>query len=144
MRNETVNIAKTPRRLHGHVRIRLAIVSATTSLFLGPLAGAAGPPPDFAQDVFPILQKNCASCHSSSVHKSGFSLDSYDALMKGGKHGPAIVAHDGKGSRLVQMLDGDVGPQMPLEADPLRDSDIALIRAWIDAGAQGPKPNASI
>jgi WD40 repeat protein len=97
--------------------------------------------PDFGHDVFPILQKNCASCHSSSVHKSGFSLDSYDALMKGGKHGPAIVPHDAKASRLVQMLEGDVGPQMPLEADPLRDSDIAIIKSWIDVGAVGPKSN---
>ena len=122
----------------------LALVCASGSVLVHPQPVQAAAPPDFARDVFPILQKNCASCHSSSVHKSGFSLDSYEALMKGGKHGPAVVPHDGKSSRLVQMLDGDVGPQMPLEADPLRDSDIAIIRSWIDAGAEGPKPSASV
>jgi WD40 repeat protein len=100
--------------------------------------------PDFDRDVFPILQKNCASCHSASVHKSNFVLDSYGDLMKGGKHGQAIVPHSAKDSRMVQMLEGDVGPQMPLEADPLRDADIAIIKTWIDAGAAGPKANEAM
>ena len=100
--------------------------------------------PEFQRDVFPILQKNCASCHSASVHKSNFVLDSYAELMKGGKHGVVIVPHSAKDSRMVQMLDGDVGPQMPLEADPLRDADIAIIKSWIDAGAAGPKADEAL
>jgi WD40 repeat protein len=97
--------------------------------------------PDFSRDVAPILQKNCAACHSSSVHKSGLVLDSYDALMKGGKHGPAIVPGQAKKSRLIGMLEGDIGPQMPLEADPLREADISVVKLWIDAGAAGPAPS---
>jgi WD40 repeat protein len=125
------------------VLVASGLVAIDASLMSSPIVKAASSP-DFVHDVFPILQKNCASCHSSSVHKSGFSLDSYDALMKGGKHGPDIVPHDSKASRLVEMLEGDVGPQMPLEADPLRDSDIAVIKSWIDAGAAGPGANAVI
>ena len=133
--------ARDCRRICGLGVLFCAIASAV--LCRQPTVQAASPP-DFARDVSPILQKNCASCHSSSVHKSGFSLDSYDALMKGGRHGPAVVPHDAKGSRMVQMLEGDVGPQMPLESDPLRDSDIAIIRSWIDAGATAPKPDDSV
>ena len=101
---------------------------------------AAVSSPDFAKDVAPILQKNCLSCHSSTAHKGHLVLDSYDSLMLGGKHGPAIVARDAKASRLVEMLEGTLDPQMPLESDPLRKADIDVIRSWINAGAPGPTP----
>jgi WD40 repeat protein len=94
--------------------------------------------PSFSADVAPILQKNCLACHSSSVHKSGLILESYSALMKGGKHGQPILPHDANGSLLIQMLEGDNGTQMPANADPLPDSDIDRIKAWINAGAEGP------
>ena len=78
--------------------------------------------PDFARDVAPIFQKNCLGCHSSTAHKGRLVLDSYDSLMKGGRHGQVIVARDADASRLVQMLEGTLDPQMPLESDPLRRS----------------------
>jgi WD40 repeat protein len=99
-----------------------------------------GSPPDFTKDVVPILQKNCLSCHSSTAHRGGLILDSYDALMKGGRHGQDVVAHDANSSRLLQMLEGTIDPQMPFDADPLGQADIAVIRSWINAGAVGPAP----
>ena len=96
--------------------------------------------PNYSADVAPILQKHCSTCHSSSTHKSGLVMDSYSSLIKGGKHGQSIVPHDAKDSRLLQMLEGEVDPQMPLEADPLAASEIAVIRTWVDAGAPGPAP----
>jgi WD40 repeat protein/mono/diheme cytochrome c family protein len=131
-----------------------AIASAiATLLFLGgflasnhdgPLRGrvvAASTPPDYATDVAPILQKNCVICHSRAAHKSGLVMDSYDALMKGGTHGPSIVPHDADGSRLIAMLEGTAQPRMPLDDDPLSAKEIAAIKAWINAGAIGPAAN---
>jgi len=94
--------------------------------------------PSFSADIAPILQKNCLACHSSAMHKSGLILESYSALMKGGKHGQPIHPHDAKGSLLIQMLEGDIDPQMPMGSDPLPVSDISLFKSWIDAGAEGP------
>jgi DNA-binding beta-propeller fold protein YncE len=94
--------------------------------------------PSYSADVAPILQKNCLSCHSSEKHKSGLILESYSALLQGGKHGHSIVPHDAKGSLMVQMLEGDVEPQMPADADPLSATEIDIIKAWINAGAEGP------
>jgi WD40 repeat protein len=94
--------------------------------------------PSFTADVAPILEKNCLACHSSSVHKSGLILESYSALMKGGRHGQPVLPHDAKGSLIVRMLEGDIDPQMPANADPLSASDIERIKAWINAGAEGP------
>jgi len=103
----------------------------------------AGSAPDFARDVAPIFQKNCLSCHSSSTHKGRLILDSYDSLIRGGRHGQVIAARDANASRLVEMLEGTLDPQMPLDSDPLGKADIAVIRSWINAGAPGPTPGTS-
>ena len=99
--------------------------------------------PSYREQVAPILQKNCLDCHSSVAHRGGLILDSYEALMKGGKHGPAISPRDANGSRMIGMMEGKIDPQMPFNADPLPESDIAAIRAWIDAGAEGPPADES-
>jgi WD40 repeat protein len=94
--------------------------------------------PDYTRDVAPILQKNCVICHSKTAHKNDLVLDNYDALMKGGKRGPSIVAHNADASILVEMLEGKLIPRMPLDDDPLSAAEIATIKSWINAGAVGP------
>jgi tricorn protease-like protein len=94
--------------------------------------------PDYSKDVAPILQKNCVICHSKAAHKNDLILDSYQALMKGGKRGPSIVANNADASILVEMLEGKLIPRMPLDDDPLSATDIATIKSWINAGAVGP------
>ena len=94
--------------------------------------------PTFNDQIVPILQKNCLACHSSALHKGGLALDSYESLMKGGRHGQVIVAHDATNSRLMAMLQGSLEPQMPYNADPLPASDIATFKSWIASGAEGP------
>lgn len=103
---------------------------------------AASPVPDFDKDVAPIFQKNCAGCHSSSVHKGGLVLDSYEAVIKGGRHGQVIVAHDPDASRLMEMIEGKIDPQMPLDSNPLGQRDLSMIRAWISAGVPAPAPGS--
>ena len=98
--------------------------------------------PSFSKDVAPILKKNCVVCHSKGAHKSDLVLDTYENLMKGGKHGQAIVPRDANGSRLIAMLEGKLNPRMPIDDDPLPSSDIATIRSWINAGAPGPPASA--
>jgi WD40 repeat protein len=99
--------------------------------------------PSYNTDIAPILQKNCEGCHSSVQHKSGLIMDSFTSLMKGGRHGQVILPHDPKASRLIQMIEGEADPQMPLEADPLPPAQIAILKAWINAGAPGPVENES-
>jgi WD40 repeat protein len=94
--------------------------------------------PDYTRDVAPILQKNCVICHSKTAHKNDLVLDSYDALMKGGKRGPSIIANNADASILVEMLEGKLIPRMPLDDDPLPAAEIAAIKSWINAGAPGP------
>ena len=94
--------------------------------------------PGFNEQIVPILQKTCLECHSSGMHKGGLVLDSYESLMKGGKHGQAIVPHNASESRLIEMIEGNLDPPMPYNEDPLSAADVALFKSWIDAGAEAP------
>jgi WD40 repeat protein len=68
----------------------------------------------------------------------GLVMESYGSLIQGGKHGPSILPHNAQESRLALMIEGKIEPRMPFGADPLPAADIAAIKAWIDAGAEGP------
>jgi WD40 repeat protein len=95
---------------------------------------------DFNTKVAPILQKNCLACHSSAAKMGGLVMENYALLMKGGGHGPAIVAGKADDSRIIAMLEGKIQPRMPLGGDPLPAADIATLKAWINSGALGPAP----
>ncbi|MCR4332706.1 MAG: hypothetical protein NUV34_08405 [Sulfuricaulis sp.] len=95
----------------------------------------------FKQDVYPILSENCLSCHKSGAEgyiKSGLSMENYDAVMKGTKFGPVIVAGSHISSTLVLLLERKAHPSinMPKDKAPLADSQIEVIRKWIDQGAK--------
>lgn len=95
----------------------------------------------FKQDVYPILSENCLSCHKAGAEgylKSGLSMESYDALMKGTKFGPIIVAGSHVSSTLVLLLERKAHPSinMPKDHPPLADNKVEVIRKWIDQGAK--------
>src|SRR5580704_1725219 len=89
----------------------------------------------FTTDVAPILTKNCAQCHGPTPAMANLDLRSRDAALKGGQHGPAIVPGDAGASRLYKHLTGQQQPQMPM-GGRLSDAEIAVIKAWIDTGAE--------
>jgi hypothetical protein len=95
--------------------------------------------PGFTSDVQPILQKNCLPCHSADKHKGHLVIETYASLMAGGKHGNTVVPGNSTDSRMVAMLEGRVHPRMPDDKPPLPPDQIAIIKAWIDAGAKGPE-----
>jgi uncharacterized membrane protein len=88
--------------------------------------------------IQPILAGHCVTCHGSSKHKSNLRLDTYAAVMRGGKHGPVIKAGETKASELFRRItlpqtDDDF---MPAEnRRPLSASDTKLIELWIASGA---------
>ena len=76
---------------------RSVLLLATTFLLLNSPAFAA---PDFEKDVKPILDQNCLSCHQeggTGYEASGFSMVSYDDLMKGTKFGAMVIGGDAAG-----------------------------------------------
>jgi WD40 repeat protein len=100
-----------------------------------PAASPAGP--DFDRAVLPILEEHCTSCHSASEAEGDLVMETYEDLMKGGEKGAALVAGNSAKSRLVMMVEGRAKPKMPPKKE-LPGEALAVIKAWIDAGAPAP------
>lgn len=96
----------------------------------------------FAQDVKPILDQNCLSCHQEGgegYETSGFSMVSYDDLMQGTKFGAMVIGGDSEGSNLVVLMEGRADPSISMphgSMDKVSGKDIKTIRLWIDQGAK--------
>ena len=108
-------------------------------------ANAADQPVDFARDVKPIFAKSCVSCHGAEKQKSGFRLDRKADALKGGDIGRAIVPGKAADSPLVRYVSG-TDPDLAMPPDPkkrLSAKEIALLRAWIDQGANWPEDGSA-
>lgn len=93
--------------------------------------------PNYAQQIEPLLLEKCVVCHNHTTRKGDLNLESYGALMNGGKRGVPVVPGKSAESLLIKMIEGTVKPRMPI-GDELSAAEINMIRAWIDAGATGP------
>lgn len=105
-------------------------------------AGAVGDAPvDFVQNIRPVLEARCWSCHGEERQKGGLRLDRRSSALKGGSSlGPAIVPGDGAGSPLLRVVAGlDPEVKMPPKGEPLSAAEIERLRAWIDQGAVWPE-----
>ncbi|MFC1588939.1 c-type cytochrome domain-containing protein [Pseudomonadota bacterium] len=97
----------------------------------------------FNNDVKPILEANCMSCHDGKgegSEKSGFVMLTYDDLMKGTKFGPVVVPGDGASSTLHRLVSHKADPKIHMpphssEAKELTDAQKSTIKMWIDQGA---------
>ncbi len=94
-------------------------------------------------DVHAILAKNCLACHDAKEAEGGLVLDSYDNILAGGDSGSPIIPRDANQSLLIKLVERREKPFMPppKKAEKLQPAEIALLRAWIDAGA--PTPTAA-
>jgi hypothetical protein len=100
-------------------------------------ASAADAAPSFTRDVKPFLEKYCVECHNDVKTKSGYNLETYAGLFKGGKKGRAVVAGDPDKSLLFRTLTGKAKIMPPKKySDQPKKAEIAMIRAWIKAGAK--------
>ncbi len=102
----------------------------------------------FKEDVFPLVQKYCLPCHAEdNFNPSELSMDSYELMAAGGKHGVPFVAGKSKESLIVKKL-GEKPPsgdRMPLNAKKkieegkavwMKDDEMKIIAEWIDQGAK--------
>jgi len=82
----------------------------------------------YSGDIQPIFTTSCVNCHATNVSPDLRTGNSYNALVP-----TYVTANDPDGSRLYNYLPGkghhDVGFEMSV-------NDIALIKAWINQGAQ--------
>jgi hypothetical protein len=90
----------------------------------------------FETKVRPTLATECFSCHTDS-QLGGLRLDSREAMLKGGKSGPAIVPGDPDKSLLVIAVRQAGALKMP-KGGKLATDQIEAIAQWIRTGAVWP------
>ncbi len=94
----------------------------------------------FSKSVMPILKAKCLSCHaegSEGFAASGFSVESYEQLMKGTRDGPVIEPGYSYFSTLQIVVEHKADPSvsMPKDSAKLSGPEIQIIGEWIDQGA---------
>ncbi len=91
----------------------------------------------FRDQVVPVVQRRCLSCHNSVDHKGGFALQSLEELSKSG----FIEPGNPKESHLLSVLKSQDGkrPLMPKNGEPLKAEEIAAFEKWITDGAKWPE-----
>ncbi|MHC4994370.1 MAG: c-type cytochrome domain-containing protein, partial [Planctomycetota bacterium] len=120
-------------------------------LMTAPLSHAAlgaepSEPVSYYNDIRPIFQARCHGCHQPAKSKGDYVMTAHDQLLAGGDSGDkAIVPGDVEGSTLVELITPLFGEaEMPQKDDPLSDTEIDLIRRWIDQGARDDTPENAL
>jgi len=118
-----------------------ALFSLVAPFFLvaiGPNAGAAEPL-DFEEEIKPVLESKCLSCHNPNIAKGDVVLAHSEAVLD-----PAegfVVPGDALASDLYLVATPDEPgeqPYMPEEGEPLTEDEAEKLRRWIDEGAKWP------
>ncbi len=110
------------------------------------VVGEELPPVSYTAQIQPIFTANCAlaGCHLGTGAKAGLDLDEENSF-NGLVNVPSVqvdmlrvVPGNADSSYLVRKLEGSPGirgVQMPKARPPLAQSEIDLVRAWINQGA---------
>ena len=87
----------------------------------------------FAEEVMPLFDEYCVRCHGNQSAELGLNLETYEGAMAGSDYGTVIEPGNVAGSLLVDMIEsGD----MPEDGDPMPAEALAVIKTWIEEGAQ--------
>lgn len=123
------------------LRIGLAAVCASLAIAAAPGGATRAQTParvDFARDVQPLLRQRCVGCHGPTQQMAGLRLDRRRDAMRGSTFGTVIGPGNGSASRLYLRVHGNAaGTQMP-PTGPLASEQMAVLKAWIDQGADWP------
>jgi hypothetical protein len=89
----------------------------------------------FKDDIAPFMSNLCVRCHSGAKPRDGFSLETFEKLMQGGKDGPVVVPGKLADSRIWHL----VGEQDPIKMPPgqalITRKNWSDLKTWIEEGA---------
>lgn len=100
----------------------------------------ASPQVSFDRDIRPILTARCLQCHGEKKQNGGLRLDTKSFAMRGGQSGSVIVAGKATESLLyIRVAAQNDDERMPPIGERLSTAELALLKAWIDAGVVWPE-----
>lgn len=77
-----------------------------------------------------ILQKNCANCHTSSIHAAWTTYATDAQWLEAGNS--RVIAGNADASTIISKLK-NYGGNMPDQAPELTDEEAQVLKDWIDA-----------
>lgn len=91
---------------------------------------------DFVHEVAPLLKKHCAECHMGTKSKGGFAMNTREELMQENDDGFVIEPGNSAKSLMMHLITSDdEDERMPPKGDGLNEKEVAVLAAWINAGA---------
>jgi len=136
-------VSQGENHLTEHMPARLRTLLGLAALEIPEtIASNGGPATFYGARIQPLFDGHCVGCHGHTKHRADLRLYSYNAVMRGSKHGPVIRAGDPKSSKLFHRItlspaDDDFMPAQ--DKPPLSPSEVKLIELWISAGASGTR-----
>ncbi|MCA9248413.1 MAG: PD40 domain-containing protein, partial [Planctomycetales bacterium] len=121
-------------------------LSVGVALLLVSRAAAEEPAADlqvsYYKQIRPIFQAHCQGCHQPAKPGGEYVMTQYGQLLAGGETGEAaVVAGKPEESNLLaQITPVDGQADMPKDKPPLAESEIELVRRWIEQGALDDTP----
>lgn len=101
----------------------------------------------FVRDIAPFMTNLCLGCHSGNgqgARQTGFSIETFERLMRGGRGGPVVLPGNLKESRLWHL----VGEQDPIKMPPgqalITRTNWNNLKAWIEEGAKFDGTDAQV
>lgn len=100
----------------------------------------------FKEDIAPWMANLCLNCHGGNEPRSGFSVETFEKLMKGGNSGRVVLPGNTKDSRIWHL----VGEQDPIKMPPgqalITRTNHGNLKKWIEEGAKydGGDPKAPL
>src|SRR5712692_6816309 len=84
----------------------------------------------YARDVKPFLTRYCVECHFGKEPEGGLNLETFQALLAGGEHGPVVTPGKADDSRMGRMVEGKTRPRMPpKKARQPKPEELAVLRS---------------
>jgi mono/diheme cytochrome c family protein len=107
-------------------------------------AAQPGSPIGFQRDIQPIFESRCYECHGPKKDKGGLRFDRKATALNGADSGkPVIIPGKSDASPLLRhVTSANPDEMMPPKGERLSAAQVALLRKWIDAGADWPEDTA--
>jgi mono/diheme cytochrome c family protein len=121
--------------------LRLFIVLAFASLLIAKPAPpvSAQATIDFERDIRPLLHARCSACHGATKQQAGLRFDSKASALK-----VITPGKSGESELIRRVTSTDKLEMMPPTGERLSPREIALLKAWIDAGAHWPDTETTV
>ena len=117
---------------------RMMPIAVTAGCLMVPIGGsAADSSPSFNRDIRPLLSSRCFECHGpdEKTRAADLRFDDREAALEW-----VIVPGEADESELIARLETDDPefrmPPADSHKKPLTETEIALLKRWIDAGAE--------